>query len=331
MTRRLLEVQDLRVEFRSGDNVTTAVRGLDYAVDAGETLAILGESGSGKTVAALAVAGILEQPPAKITGGKILFDGIDLLSLSVRQRRAEVQGERIGMVFQDALAALNPAFPVGMQISEGYRLKRGVSKAQARARAVELMDRVRIPAARSRVNDYPHQFSGGMRQRIVIAMACALDPELLIADEPTTALDVTVQAEIVDLLHEIQRDTGMGIVIISHDLGVVARLADRVAVMYAGRVVETAAIDELYASPAHPYTKALLNAVPRADAPRSRLHSLPGSPPPLSRLTTGCAFAERCSFVRDDCLRVVPPLAAVGVAHSAACLHSEEVLHHVRA
>jgi len=328
----LLEVRGLEVEFVGAGTVTAAVRGLDYTLDGGETLAVLGESGSGKTVAALAVAGILESPPARVVAGEVLLGGTDLLAMAPARRRAEVQGERVGMVFQDALAALNPAYPVGMQIAEGYRLRRGVSRAQARRRAIELMDRVRIPAAASRVDDYPHQFSGGMRQRIVIAMACALDPEILIADEPTTALDVTVQAEIIDLLHEIQADSGMGMILISHDLGVVARIADRVAVMYAGRVVETGPIEAVYGHPAHPYTEALLAAVPRADVRLERLRALPGAPPSLTSPIPGCAFADRCSHVRPSCRAAVPPLAGVGgagTAQASACFFAEEVLARV--
>jgi oligopeptide/dipeptide ABC transporter ATP-binding protein len=321
----LLRVEGLEVQFFGGDRVTQAVRGIDYEVDAGEVLAVLGESGSGKTVAALAVAGILEAPPARISSGRILLDGEDLLAMNPRRRRREVQGERVAMVFQDALAALNPAYPVGVQIAESYRIKRGVSRAAARRRAVELMDRVRIPAAASRVDDYPHQFSGGMRQRIVIAMACALDPQLLIADEPTTALDVTVQGEIIDLLDELRRDSGMAMILISHDLGVVARIADRVAVMYAGRIVETGRIDDVYRRPTHPYTRALLAAVPRADVRLARLRSLPGMPPPLTEPIVGCAFAARCPLVQDVCRETDPPLVASRASQSSACLFHERV------
>ncbi len=265
MSEDLLTVRGLTVEFATGSGVTEAVRGIDYSLSGGETLAILGESGSGKTVAAMAVAGLLESPPARVTSGSVTLSGQELLTMPAAKRRRDVLGRRIGMVFQDALAALNPAYPVGLQIVEGYRLHHKVGRAAARRRAVELMDMVRIPAAAARVDDYPHEFSGGMRQRIVIAMACALEPEILIADEPTTALDVTVQAEILDLLQEIQADSRMGMILISHDLGVVARVADRVAVMHRGLIVESGPIDRVYASPQHDYTKALLAAIPRMD------------------------------------------------------------------
>ena len=325
---KLLRVEGLEVDFISRGSVTAAVRSLSYELAAGETLAILGESGSGKTVAALAVAGILESPPARIAAGQILVDGADLLKMSATRVRREYQGEQIAMVFQDALAALNPAYPVGVQISEGYRLKRGVSRADARRRAIELMDRVRIPAASTRVDDYPHQFSGGMRQRIVIAMACALDPRILIADEPTTALDVTVQAEIIDLLREVQLESNMGMILISHDLGVVARVADRVAVMYAGRIIETGNVDAVYRMPGHPYTEALLEAIPRPDQRADRLRALPGSPPLLSQPIIGCSFAPRCAYAQEICKSDSPPLFELRDSHRSACFFHERVQNH---
>src|SRR4051794_15121417 len=234
----VLEVDDLHVEFRTREGVVNAVNGISYTVDQGETLAILGESGSGKSVSAQAIMGILDTPPAVISGGGIRFQGRDLLTMKPEDQR-KVRGPGISMIFQDALSSLNPVYSVGFQIGEMFRAHRGTSRKEAKQRAIELMDRVRIPAAARRVNDYPHQFSGGMRQRVMIAMALALDPRILIADEPTTALDVTVQAQVMDLLKDLQRDTGMGLILITHDLGVVNEVADRVAVMYAGRIVET--------------------------------------------------------------------------------------------
>ncbi len=250
----LLEVRDLHVEFRTRDGIAKAVNGVSYAVDAGETLAVLGESGSGKSVTAQAVMGILDSPPGRITGGEVLFQGRDLLTLREDERR-RIRGARMAMIFQDALSALNPVLTVGAQLGEMFVVHRGMSAKDARARAVELMDRVRIPAAAQRVRDYPHQFSGGMRQRIMIAMALALEPALIIADEPTTALDVTVQAQVMDLLAELQREFRMGLILITHDLGVVADVADRIAVMYAGRIVESAPVHDIYKAPAHPYTR----------------------------------------------------------------------------
>ncbi|MFL6152109.1 MAG: ABC transporter ATP-binding protein, partial [Ornithinibacter sp.] len=250
----LLEVDDLFVEFHTRDGIATAINGVSFQLHQGESLAILGESGSGKSVTAQAVMGILDMPPAVIPNGHIRYCGQDLLSMPEDQRR-RTRGPEVSMIFQDALSSLNPVFPVGWQIAEMFRTHRGMNKSDALEQAIRLMERVSIPAARERVKAYPHQFSGGMRQRIMIAMAIALDPAVLIADEPTTALDVTVQAQIMALLQELQEERQMGLILITHDLGVVADVADRIAVMYAGRLVETAAVHELYASPAHPYTR----------------------------------------------------------------------------
>ncbi|WP_049580427.1 ABC transporter ATP-binding protein [Streptomyces sp. SBT349] len=315
----LLEVRDLRVEFVTRDGVVRAVNGVDYAVDAGETLAVLGESGSGKSVTAQAVMGILDSPPGRIAGGRILFQGRDLLTLG-REERRRVRGERMAMIFQDALSSLNPVLTVGFQLGEMFRVHRGASRAEARARAVGLMERVGIPAARERVNDYPHQFSGGMRQRIMIAMALALEPALIIADEPTTALDVTVQAQVMDLLAELRREYDMGLILITHDLGVVADVADRIAVMYAGRIVENAPVKELYARPAHPYTRGLLDSIPRLDSKGKELRAIRGLPPNLLRIPPGCPFHPRCPQVREVCREDPrPPLYEVGEGRSSAC------------
>ncbi|WP_223168168.1 ABC transporter ATP-binding protein [Nonomuraea sp. SYSU D8015] len=321
----LLAVDDLHVEFRTRAGIVRAVNGVSYTVNPGETLAVLGESGSGKSVTAQAIMGILDMPPAHIPHGEIRFKGTDLLKLS-EEARTQVRGQRIAMIFQDALSALNPVFTVGWQISEMFRVHRGMSKADAMKKAVELMDRVRIPAARQRVNDYPHQFSGGMRQRIMIAMSIALDPEVLIADEPTTALDVTVQAQIMDLLADLQRESQMGLILITHDLGVVADVADKIAVMYAGRIVERASVHDIYRAPAHPYTKGLLESIPRVDLKGQDLYAIKGLPPNLLELPTGCAFHPRCPYRQDNCVTDVPPLYQISGTRGSACHYWREVL-----
>ena len=323
-TAPLLEVDDLHVEFRTAHGVVHAVNGVNYRLHEGETLAILGESGSGKSVSAQAVMGIIDSPPGFIAGGEARFRGVDLLRLPDKQRR-NVRGERVAMVFQDALTALNPVFPVGWQIAESLRKHRDISRREARARAVELLDRVQIPSAANRANDYPHQFSGGMRQRAMIAMSIALDPEVLIADEPTTALDVTVQAQIMDLLSELQAETGMGLILITHDLGVVAEVADRVAVMYAGEIVETGEIGEIYAEPRHPYTLGLMRSIPRADQKGQRLDPIIGQPPDLAHIPSGCPFHPRCAFRRDNCLVEHPPPYDVAPGRISRCHYHEEV------
>ncbi|GAA3855607.1 ABC transporter ATP-binding protein [Saccharothrix violaceirubra] len=320
----VLEVEDLRVEFRTRDGVARVLNGVSYHVGAGETLAVLGESGSGKSVTAQAVMGILDTPPAFVTGGSVRFHGEELLTASADRRR-EVRAEGIAMIFQDALSALNPVFTVGFQIEEQLRLRRGMSRSEARKRAVELLDLVKIPHARFRVRDYPHQFSGGMRQRVMIAMALALDPEVLIADEPTTALDVTVQAQIMDLLAEIQRERRMGLVLITHDLGVVAEVADRIVVMYAGRIVEEADAFALFRSPGHPYTAALMRSLPRLDDKGSTLETIKGLPPSLLRIPSGCPFHPRCPRAEDRCLAEVPPPLDLG-GRTSACHFAPEVL-----
>ncbi|MFJ8584968.1 ABC transporter ATP-binding protein [Streptomyces sp. NPDC093595] len=322
----LLEVRDLYVEFRTRDGVAHAVNGVSFAVDSGETLAVLGESGSGKSVTAQAVMGILDTPPGRITGGEILFRGRDLLPLKEDARR-RIRGAGMAMVFQDALSALNPVLSVGDQLGEMFVVHRGMSKKAARARAVELMDRVRIPAARERAGQYPHQFSGGMRQRIMIAMAMALEPDLIIADEPTTALDVTVQAQVMDLLAELRRELGMGLILITHDLGVVADVADRIAVMYAGRIVETAPVHDVYQAPAHPYTQGLLDSIPRLHHKGKELYAIQGLPPNLLAIPPGCAFHPRCPRAQDVCRTEEPPLYEVSEDRRSACHFWKETLH----
>jgi oligopeptide transport system ATP-binding protein len=321
----LLEVKDLFVEFHTRDGVARVINGVSYRVEAGETLAVLGESGSGKSVTAQAIMGILDMPPARIPRGQILYKGRDLLTLPDAERRA-VRGKEIAMVFQDALSSLNPVFPVGWQIAETLRMREGLSRADATERAIGLMERVHIPGARARVKNYPHEFSGGMRQRVMIAMALALGPRVLIADEPTTALDVTVQAQIMDLLAELRRETGMALILITHDLGVVASVADRIAVMYAGRIVEHADVHQLYAAPAHPYTKALINSIPREHRQGQELVTIKGLPPNLTRIPPGCPFHPRCLSAQPICSQELPPDVDLGGGRTSACHFASEVL-----
>jgi oligopeptide transport system ATP-binding protein len=329
----VLEVEDLTVEFRTPKGVVNAVNGISYTVAEGETVAILGESGSGKSVSVQAVMGILDSPPGFVTDGRVLFQGRDLLTATAEEQRA-VRGPGISMIFQDALSSLNPVFTVGHQIAEMFRAHRGASRKQANEAAVELLDRVRIPDARRRAGAYPHQFSGGMRQRVMIAMALALDPKLLIADEPTTALDVTVQAQIMDLLKDLQRETGMGLLLITHDLGVVNEVADKVLVMYAGSVVETGTVAEVFSDPSHPYTEGLMASVPSVEGKGTRLQPIVGTPPDLSRIPSGCSFHPRCprrvlenAPPGKNCASDVPLLLPVGgIGRASACHYREEVL-----
>ncbi|WP_327288932.1 ABC transporter ATP-binding protein [Streptomyces sp. NBC_01198] len=321
----LLDVQNLHVEFRTREGVARAVNGVEYSVDAGETLAVLGESGSGKSVTAQAIMGILDSPPGFVTQGKVLFQGRDLLTLGTEERR-KVRGARMAMIFQDALSSLNPVLNVGEQLGEMFTVHRGMSRKQARVKAIELMERVRIPAAKERIRSYPHQFSGGMRQRVMIAMAMALEPELIIADEPTTALDVTVQAQVMDLLADLQREFNMGLILITHDLGVVADVADKIAVMYAGKIVETSPVHDIYRAPAHPYTKGLLDSIPRLDQKGQELYAIKGLPPNLLHIPPGCSFHPRCPIAQDVCRVEVPPLYRVSQDRASACHFWKETL-----
>ncbi|MEU2893479.1 Oligopeptide transport ATP-binding protein OppD [Streptomyces sp. ADI96-15] len=325
----LLDVRDLQVEFHTREGVAKAVNGVSYSVDAGETLAVLGESGSGKSVTAQAIMGILDTPPGHITGGQVIFEGRDLLTLR-EDRRRKVRGAEMAMIFQDALSSLNPVLTVGEQLGEMFTVHRGMSRKDAKARAVELMDRVRIPAATERVDQYPHQFSGGMRQRIMIAMAMALEPKLIIADEPTTALDVTVQAQVMELLAELQREYNMGLILITHDLGVVADVADKIAVMYAGRIVETAPVHDIYRAPAHPYTRGLLDSIPRLDQKGRELYAIKGLPPNLLAIPPGCAFHPRCPLAQPVCTTDEPPLYEVDPRRRSACHFWKETLDGAR-
>jgi len=315
----LLEVHDLQTKFFTVDGVVNAVNGISYSVARGECLAIVGESGSGKTVGVLSILQLIQSPPGKIVGGSIAFKGKDLLSLSPRALRA-IRGNEISFISQDPMTSLNPVMRIGAQITESLTAHQGLTRNQARTRAAELLGMVGIPNPASRLNDYPHQFSGGMRQRVMIAMALACSPELVIADEPTTALDVTIQAQIVELVKRLQAEFGTAVIWISHDLGVVARLADRVAVMYSGYIVEHAPVDELYARPAHPYTRGLLNSLPRLDSrEKTKLQAIRGLPPNLVGPVRGCPFSPRCAYVTERCRVDNPPLADIVADHSVAC------------
>jgi oligopeptide transport system ATP-binding protein len=324
----LLEVNDLHVEFRTQYGVSHAVNGANFILSPGETLAILGESGCGKSVTAQAIMGILDSPPGFITEGEVKYRGIDLLKLPEKQRR-KVRANRIAMIFQDALSALNPVYTVGFQLGELFRTHRGMSRQDSKKHAIDLLDQVRIPAAKDRIGDYPHQFSGGMRQRVMIGMALALDPEILIADEPTTALDVTVQAQIMGLLAELQQQRNMGLILITHDMGVVADVADRISVMYAGKVVEEAPVYDIYSTPAHPYAKALLESIPRLDMKGQQLNVIRGLPPALTDIPKGCAFNPRCKFAQDVCRQDPPPPPyAVAPGRTSRCHFFREVMAH---
>ncbi|MEB2317610.1 MAG: ABC transporter ATP-binding protein [Pseudomonadota bacterium] len=319
MTTPLLQVRDLTTRFRTDRGVVTAVDRVSFDLAGGETLAIVGESGSGKSVTALSILRLIPNPPGEITSGEILFDGQDLLRLTDSGIRA-IRGNRIAMIFQEPMSSLNPGITIGRQVAEPINQHHQVPWKQAEEMAAELLARVRIPDARRRLSHYPHQFSGGMRQRVMIAMALACRPRLIIADEPTTALDVTVQAQVLDILKELTRETGASLILITHDLGVVARYADKVAVMYAGRIVESAPARELYGRPSHPYTRGLMASVPRLDSDTSqRLVPIEGQPPDLSTLPDGCSFAPRCALAFDRCRRDRPILEPVGPDHFKAC------------
>ena len=316
MISSLLEVRDLKVRFHTGVSVVEAVVGASFSVAKGEVLAIVGESGSGKSASMLACLGVL--PRQAEIAGSVVFKGQDLRRAKPTELR-EIRGNRISMVFQDPMTSLNPVLSIERQITETIRAHQKVSMAQARGRAVELLEAVGIPGARERLGAYPHQFSGGMRQRVMIAIALACDPDLLIADEPTTALDVTVQAQILDLVRQLQSESEMAIVWISHDLGLVASLADRVAVMYAGSVVEEGTVDQIFDDPRHPYTLGLLAAIPRLDTPRGQLTAISGVPPDMSRVPPGCAFYDRCQYRVTRCIQEMPPLRELASSHRSAC------------
>ena len=317
----LLQVRNLTTHFTTERGRVTAVDSVSFDIDAGETVALVGESGSGKSVTALSIMRLIPSPPGHIESGEVVFEGRDLFKLDGAGIRA-VRGNKIAMIFQEPMSSLNPALSVGLQIAEPINVHRGTAWAKALEQAKVLMGRVRMPDAASRLASYPHQYSGGMRQRVMIAMALACSPRLIIADEPTTALDVTVQAQILDLLKELTLETGSSLLLITHDLGVVARYADRVAVMYGGRIVETAPARELYKRPHHPYTRGLMASVPRLDGDTAqRLVPIEGQPPDLAQLPSGCAFAPRCRSVSDICRSARPPLTQVAARHLKACFN----------
>jgi oligopeptide transport system ATP-binding protein len=317
----LLEVRNLETHFKTQDGLVKAVNNVSFHVDRGETLGIVGESGSGKSVTSLSIMRLIPSPPGKIVGGELIFDGENLLDLSEEEMR-HIRGNRIAMIFQDPMTSLNPVLTIGRQITESLELHMKMSGAEARKRAIDLLGMVGIPSAANRLDDYPHQFSGGMRQRVMIAMALSCNPELLIADEPTTALDVTIQAQILELINRLKNELGTAVIIITHDLGVVAGMADRVNVMYAGRVVEEGATAEIFGNPRMPYTIGLLRSIPRLDEGEGRkLTPIRGLPPDLINLPQVCPFSPRCDyFVAGKCDQTVPPLRPVGPDHRAACL-----------
>jgi len=322
----LLEVRNLRTTFLTSAGLVRAVDGVSWDIRQGETVALVGESGCGKSVSALSIMRLVAEPAGRIEAGEIVYKGRDLLKLSEAQMQ-EVRGREIAMVFQEPMTSLNPVLSIGRQLTEGLEIHLKMTPTKARARALELLGMVGIPDPERRLGQYPHHFSGGMRQRMMIAMALACNPSLILADEPTTALDVTIQAQILELMRELSRRLGVAMLIITHNLGVVARYADRVNVMYAGRIIEQAAAREIYANPRHPYTLGLLHSVPRLDEPRrSRLDPIQGQPPDLTRLPPGCAFAPRCAYRVERCATEVPPLEPVASGHTSACWESTRVV-----
>ena len=326
-TERLLEANNLKTYFDTDEGTVRAVDGVTFHIDKGETLAVVGESGSGKSVASLSIMRLIPQPPGRIAGGEVLFEGQDLLKKSERDMR-KIRGNEISMIFQEPMTSLNPVYTVGDQIAEAIVLHQGKSYRQAMIAAAEMLDLVGIPEPSDRVKNYPHQMSGGMRQRVMIAMALSCGPKLLIADEPTTALDVTIQAQILDLMNKLRRDIGMSILFITHDLGVVAEVADRVVVMYAGRAVEEGDVNDIFARPQMPYTLGLLNSIPRVDRAathQERLEAIPGNVPNPLFLPAGCSFHPRCRFAIDECQQAVPDLEDTGDGHMVRCIRWQDL------
>jgi oligopeptide transport system ATP-binding protein len=324
MAEPLLQIKELETHFFTSEGVVRAVNGVSYDVQPGETLGLVGESGSGKSVSALSLMRLIPNPPGKIVGGEVLFDGESLLDVDDARMR-EIRGNDIAMVFQEPMTSLNPVLTIGRQLTEALELHLGLKRRDAEARAVELLHLVGIPAAEERLHDYPHQFSGGMRQRVMIAMALSCDPKLLLADEPTTALDVTIQAQVLEVMARLSRELGTAVIVITHNLGVVARYADRVNVMYGGRIVEAGSATDIYHNPRHAYTLGLLESVPRLDARTGRLIPIEGVPPDLTNLPVGCAFEPRCRFATDICREERPELTEVREGHKMACWHPDEV------
>jgi oligopeptide/dipeptide ABC transporter ATP-binding protein len=324
----ILELDDLRVEFFTRGGALRAVDGVSLSIQPGETLGLVGESGSGKSVTARAIMRLVPTPPGHYAGGRILFEGRDLLTLSEKEMQ-RMRGGQISMVFQDPMTFLNPVYTAGEQVAEAIRVHQGASKAEAKAQTIELFRTVGIPNAESRFSAYPHELSGGLRQRVMISMALSSRPKLLIADEPTTALDVTIQAQILDLLRNLQQEFGMSILLITHDLGVVAEMCDKVAVMYAGRIVEEASIEPLFDNPGHPYTSGLLEAIPNADSDGAPFRPIPGSPPDLARLPQGCRFAPRCRYRQEVCVSTPPPMIQIAPGHDALCHFAGNYKHNL--
>lgn len=323
---KLLEIKGLKTYFNTEDGVAKAVNGVDYHVYKGETLGVVGESGSGKSVTSLSIMRLIPNPPGFIAGGQILFDGKDLLKLSYEEMR-KVRGNQISMIFQEPMTSLNPVFTIGNQIMEPIILHEKLSLKDAEDRAVEMLDKVGIPGARNRLNDYPHQFSGGMRQRVMIAMALACDPKLLIADEPTTALDVTIQAQILELMVELRENNPeSSIILITHDMAVVAETCDRIAVMYCGRIQEMATVDEIFYNPKHPYTRGLLESIPNPSKKKDRLFAIPGIVPNLMNLPIGCKFCTRCDEKMDICELEEPPMVEISEGHFLRCHLSKDMI-----
>jgi oligopeptide transport system ATP-binding protein len=320
----LLEVKNLRTYFETDDGIVKAVDDISFTLKRGETLGIVGESGSGKSVTNLSIIRLVPNPPGKIVSGEVFFNGNDLLLLSNDSIR-KIRGRRIAMIFQDPMTSLNPFMKISKQLTEMTELHLGHTKAQARAHAIRMLETVGIPDARERADSYPHEFSGGMRQRVMIAMALSCEPELLIADEPTTALDVTIQAQILELIKKIKRETGTSVILITHDLGVVAGMTDHVIVMYAGKIFEQAPTKELFSVPGNPYTKGLLRSVPDPTAEQGKLYQIPGLPPDVAHLKPGCPFAERCDYTQDICRREFPPFVQLNADHYSLCHFAREV------
>jgi len=320
----LLEVKNLRTHFETDDGVVKAVDGISFELKRGETLGIVGESGSGKSVTNLSIIRLIPEPPGKIVSGEVLFNDTDLLLVSNEAIR-KIRGRRIAMIFQDPMTSLNPFMKISKQLMEMTQLHLGHTKAQARAHAIRMLQTVGIPDAHARADSYPHEFSGGMRQRVMIAMALSCEPELLIADEPTTALDVTIQAQILELIKKLKRETGTSVILITHDLGVVAGMTDHVIVMYAGKIFEQAPTNELFATPGNPYTKGLLRSVPDPTAEQGKLYQIPGLPPDVAHLKPGCPFAPRCDRVEEICRREFPPFVQLNADHHSLCHFAREV------
>ena len=325
----LLEVSDLRTYFRTDDGLVKAVDGISFSLKRGETLGIVGESGSGKSVTNLSILRLIQSPPGEIVSGRVVFNGQDILGLTESQVQ-KIRGRRIAIIFQDPMTSLNPFLKISRQLMEMTQLHLGHSKAEAYEHAIKMLETVGIPEARRRVDDYPHQFSGGMRQRVMIAMALSCKPELLIADEPSTALDVTIQAQILELIKKLKEETGTSVILITHDLGVVAGMTDHVVVMYAGKLFEQAPTDELFALPGNPYTKGLLRSVPDPFSEQGKLYQIPGQPPDVARLPPGCPFAPRCERAEEICTREYPPLVELNATHHSLCHFAKEVYEESR-